>query len=134
MKNNEVFEMVRNCNLPDDAKMLVLATIAESFCKTHDVNTEIRLKMCDVMPIGQPMRVKDVRDIINPRFSIQRMNRHMTYLKLAGVVEREEIYTGNKITIPAWDTVHDKSAPYGYRWVETTREIPEKIVLFTRVR
>lgn len=134
MKNNEVFEMVRNCNLPDDAKMLVLATIAESFCKKHDFNTEIRLKISDAMPIGQPMRVKDVRDIINPRFSIQRVNRHITYLKLAGIIERKEIYTGNKITIPAWDTVYDKSAPYGYRRVETTREIPEKIVLFTRIR
>ena len=134
MKNRDVIEIVKASNLPEDAMLYVLCAVAESCGGWHEKNRMFREKILSAMPIGEPIRIKTIRENALPRFSNQRITHQMKNLVYAGVVKREEVETGNTITITTWGRVPDAESWCGFRYEEVEKQIPEKIAYFTRIR
>ncbi len=134
MKNRDVIEIVKASNLPEDAMLYVLCAVADTCGGWHEKNRMFREKILSAMPIGEPIRIKTIRENALPRFSNQRITHQMKNLVYAGVVKREEVETGNTITITAWERVPDAEMWCGFRYEEVEKQIPEKIAYFIRVR
>ena len=133
MNNNDVIEIVQASNIPEDAMLYVLSAVATCNNRKWKFDREFREKILASMPIGEGIRIKEIREASFPRFSNQRITRQMGYLVTCGAVKREEVKTGRTITV-----THEKwvwEDPW-YNWhghyVEETLEIEEKVVVFTR--
>lgn len=133
MKNSDVIEIVKASNIPEDAMLYVLSAVATCNNRKWEFDREFREKILASMPIGKPIRVKEIREASFPRFSNQRITRQMGYLVVCGAVKREEVKTGRTIKVTRERWVY--SDPWG-SWrghYETEElEIEERIVVFTR--
>lgn len=132
MNNNDVIEIVKASNIPEEAMLYVLSAVATCNNRKWEFDREFREKILASMPINQSVRIKEIREESFPRFSNQRITRQMGYLVVCGAVKREEVKTGRIITVTrekwVWDSVHSWKGHYE----EETIEIEERIVVFTR--
>ncbi len=133
MNNRDVIEIVKASNIPEDAMLYVLSAVATCNNQKWEFDREFREKILSAMPLGEPIRIKEVRENSFPRFSNQRITRQMGYLTVCGAVKREEVKTGRTVTVKYMGYVDDPSARWGYRYEEIEKEIEERIVLFTRL-
>ena len=132
MNNNDVIEIVKASNIPEEAMLYVLSAVATCNNRKWEFDREFREKILASMPINKSVRIKEIREESFPRFSNQRITRQMGYLVVCGAVKREEVKTGRTITVTrekwVWDSVNSWKGHYE----EETIEIEEKIVVFTR--
>lgn len=132
MNNNDVFEIVKASNLPEDAMLYVLSALASCNNRKWAFETEFRDKILTSMPINQSVRIKEIREESFPRFSNQKITRQMGYLVTCGAVKREEVKTGRIITVTRDKWVWDNVGSWKGHYEEETIEIEEKVVVFTR--
>ena len=134
MNNNDVIEIVKASNIPEDAMLYVLSAVATCNNRKWEFDKEFREKILASMPIGKPIRIKEIREKSFPRFSNQRITRQMGFLMYCGAVKREVIKTGRTFKVTGDVYVYDN--PY-YPWLgrlETKEiEIEERIAVFTRI-
>lgn len=132
MNNNDVIEIVKSSNIPEEAMLYVLSAVATCNNRKWEFDREFREKILASMPIGKSVRIKEIREESFPRFSNQRITRQMGYLVVCGAVKREEVKTGRivKVTRERW--VWDNVPLWKGHYEEETIEIEERIVVFTR--
>lgn len=133
MNNNDVIEIVKSSNIPEEAMLYVLSAVATCNNRKWEFDREFREKILASMPIGKPVRIKEIREESFPRFSNQRITRQMGYLRVCGAVKREEVKTGRTIKVTRDKWVRENRY-YGWRGHYETEEIEieERIVVFTR--
>ena len=128
MKNDDVIEIVKSSNIPEEAMLYVLSAVAISHNQKMAFNREFREKILAAMPINEPIRIKEIYEKNFPRFSIQKITAQMGYLVDCDAVKREEVKTGRTIKVTR------------KKWVRRGRceteeiEIEERIALFTRIK
>jgi hypothetical protein len=132
MNNNDVIEIVKSSNIPEEAMLYVLSAVASCNNRKWEFDREFREKILASMPIGKSVRIKEIRAESFPRFSNQRITRQMGYLVVCGAVERKEVKTGNIIKVAREKWVWED--PRGWRGHYETEEIEieERIVVFIR--
>ena len=133
MNNNDVIEIVKSSNIPEEAMLYVLSAVATCNNRKWEFDREFREKILASMPIGKSVRIKEIREDSFPRFSNQRITRQMGYLVVCGAVKREEVKTGRTIKVTRDKWVSD-GLYCGWRGHYETEEIEieERIVVFTR--
>lgn len=133
MNNNDVIEIVKASNIPEDAMLYVLSAVATCNNQKWEFDREFREKILASMPIDRPIRIKEIRENNLPRFSNQRITRQMGYLVVCGAVKREKVKTGRTIKVTREKWVRDDRY-CGWRGHYETEEIEveEKIAVFTR--
>ena len=132
MNNNDVIEIVKASNIPEEAMLYVLSAVASCNNRKWEFDREFREKILASMPIGEAVRIKEIREESFPRFSHQRITRQMGYLTVCGAVKREEVKTGRIITVTREKWVWDSVGSWKGHYEEETIEIEEKVVVFTR--
>lgn len=132
MNNNDVIEIVKASNIPEEAMLYVLSAVATCNNRKWEFDREFREKILASMPINQSVRIKEIREESFPRFSNQRITRQMGYLVVCGAVKREEVKTGHIITVTREKWVWDSVNSWHGHYEEETLEIEERIVVFTR--
>lgn len=132
MNNNDVIEIVKASNIPEEAMLYVLSAVATCNNRKWEFDREFREKILASMPINQSVRIKEIREESFPRFSNQRITRQMGYLVVCGAVKREEVKTGRIITVTREKWVWDSVNSWHGHYEEETLEIEERIVVFTR--
>lgn len=130
MKNDDVIEIVKASNIPEEAMLYVLSAVAISHNQKMAFNEEFRKKILASMPINKPVRIKEICEKNFPRFSNQKITAQMGYLVDRGAVKREEVETGRLIKVPHEKWVFD-GPRIGHCETEEI-EIEERIALFTR--
>ena len=133
MNNNDVIEIVKASNIPEEAMLYVLSAVATCNNRKWEFDREFREKILASMPIDKPIRVKEIREESFPRFSNQRITRQMGYLVVCGAVKREEVKTGRiiKVTHEKW-VCSDPYVCWRGHYETEELEIEERIVVFTR--
>ena len=133
MNNNDVIEIVKSSNIPEEAMLYVLSAVATCNNRKWEFDREFREKILASMPIGKSVRIKEIREESFPRFTSQRITRQMGYLVVCGAVKREEVKIGRTIKVTREKWVRDYRY-YGWRGHYETEEIEieERIVVFTR--
>jgi hypothetical protein len=131
MNNNDVIEIVKASNIPEEAMLYVLSAVATCNNRMWDFDREFREKILASMPIDEPIRIKEIREKSFPRFSNQRITRQMGYLTACGMVKREEVKTGRIIPVTKEEWVWDSNYKT-WKPKQTNYEIEEKIVIFIR--
>lgn len=132
MNNNDVIEIVKASNIPEEAMLYVLSAVATCNNRKWEFDREFREKILASMPINQSVRIKEIREESFPRFSNQRITRQMGYLVTCGAVKREEVKTGRIITVTREKWVWDGVNCWRGHYEEETLEIEEKVAVFTR--
>lgn len=133
MNNNDVIEIVKASNIPEEAMLYVLSAVATHNNRKREFDKEFREKILASMPIGKSIRIKEIRENSFPRFSNQRITKQMGDLVFCGAVKREEVKTGRIIKVPHEKWVRD-DRHCGWRGHYETEEleIEERIAVFTR--
>jgi hypothetical protein len=133
MNNNDVIEIVKSSNIPEEAMLYVLSAVATCNNRKWEFDREFREKILASMPIGESVRIKEICAESFPRFSIQRISRQMHYLVLCGAVKREEVKTGRtiKVTREKW-VCDDRYCGWRGHYETEELEIEERIAVFTR--
>lgn len=132
MNNNDVIEIVKSSNIPEEAMLYVLSAVASCNNRKWEFDREFREKILASMPIGKSVRIKEIREESFPRFSNQRITRQMGYLVVCGAVKREEVKTGRTIKVTREKWVWENVPLWKGHYEEETLEIEERIVVFTR--
>lgn len=132
MNNNDVIEIVKSSNIPEEAMLYVLSAVATCNNRKWEFDREFREKILASMPIGKSVRIKEIREESFPRFSNQRITRQMGYLVVCGAVKREEVKTGRTIKVTREKWVWENVPLWKGHYEEETIEIEERIVVFTR--
>jgi hypothetical protein len=132
MNNNDVIEIVKSSNIPEEAMLYVLSAVATCNNQRWDFDNEFRKKILASMPIGKSVRIKEIREESFPRFSNQRITRQMGYLVVCGAVKREEVKTGRTIKVTREKWVWSGPNSWSGHYETEEIEIEERIVVFTR--
>ena len=132
MNNYDVIEIVKASNIPEEAMLYVLSAVATCNNSKWEFDREFREKILASMPIGEAIRIKEIREASFPRFSTQRITRQMGYLTVCGAVKREEVKTGRIITVTREKWVWDSVNSWNGHYEEETIEIEEKVAVFIR--
>ena len=132
MNNYDVIEIVKASNIPEEAMLYVLSAVATCNNSKWEFDREFREKILASMPIGEAIRIKEIREASFPRFSNQRITRQMGYLTVCGAVKREEVKTGRIITVTREKWVWDSVNSWNGHYEEETIEIEEKVAVFIR--
>lgn len=134
MNNNDVIEIVKASNIPEDAMLYVLSAVATCNNRKWEFDREFREKILASMPIGEPIRIKEIREKSFPRFSNQRITIQMRFLMYCGAVKREEVKTGRTFKVIGDVYVYDNPRYPWWGRLETQEiEIEERIAVFTRI-
>ena len=132
MNNNDVIEIVKASNIPEDAMLYVLSAVATCANRKWEIDREFREKILASMPINKSVRIKEIREDSFPRFSNQRITRQMGYLVVCGAVRREEVETGRTIKVTREKWVWDNVGSWRGHYETEEIEIKERIAVFTR--
>lgn len=129
----EEIREIQDSNLPLEIKLCALwglqSTKKEKFVATQAFHDTLR----EAMPIGEPMRVKDIKERFNLPLSVQKLTAELWDMKYFGELERRVLPSGKKIK--AIENGH-----FGWDngvWVYCEGkeiEIEEKFAYYVRVR
>jgi hypothetical protein len=130
----EEIREIQDSNLPLEIKLCALwglqNTKREAYVATQAFHDTLR----EAMPIGEPMRVKDIKERFNLPISIQKLTVELYNMQYFGELERKELPTGKTLKVMrdghwGWDNEGN------WKWHEYAEvEIEEKFAYYTRVR
>jgi hypothetical protein len=125
---------IKDSNLPLEIKLCALWGLQNSKREEHEATKAFREVLREAMPIGEPMRVKEIKERFNLPLSVQKLTAELYDMKYFGLLERREIPSGKTIkTIRdghwGWDDTGK------WKWHEGGEvEIEEKFAYYVRVR
>jgi hypothetical protein len=130
----EEIREIQESNLPLEIKLCALwglqNTKREAYVATQAFHDTLR----EAMPIGEPMRVKDIKARFNLPISVQKLTVELYNMQYFGELERKELPSGKTLKVIANGHFTLDSND---RWVysgDEEIEIEEKFAYYTRVR
>jgi hypothetical protein len=130
----EEIREIQESNLPLEIKLCALwglqNTKREGYVATQAFHDTLR----EAMPIGEPMRVKDIKERFNLPISIQKLTVELYNMQYFGELERKELPTSKTLKVMrdghwGWDNEGN------WKWHECAEvEIEEKFAYYVRVR
>ena len=130
----EEIREIKDSNLPLEIKLCALWGLQNTKREEWEATKAFREVLREAMPIGEPMRVKDIKERFNLPISVQKLTIELYAMKYWGELERREIPSGKTLKVMkcgyfGWD---DKG-----NWEYTGDhevEIEEKFAYYVRVR
>lgn len=129
----EEIREIKDSNLPLEIKLCALWGLQNTAKEEWEATKAFRDVLREAMPIGEPMRVKDIKARFNLPISVQKLTVELYDMQYVGSLRREVIPSGKKIKAienghfecinDAWECVAGKEV-----------EIEEKFAYYTRVR
>ena len=130
----EEIREIKDSNLPLEIKLCALWGLQNTRREEWEATKAFREVLREAMPIGEPMRVKDIKERFNLPISIQKLTVELYNMQYFGELERKELPSGK--TIKAIANGHFTWDNEG-RWVysgDKEIEIEEKFAYYVRVR
>lgn len=129
----EEIREIKESNLPLEIKLCALWGLQNTKREEFEATKAFREVLREALPIGEPMRVQDIKARFNLPLSIQKLTAELWNMQYVGGMRREEIPSGKTLKVIAngyFDWVNG-------RWVYTGDEeieIEEKFAYYVRVR
>jgi hypothetical protein len=130
----EEIREIQDSNLPLEIKLCALWGLQNTKREEFEATKAFRNTLREAMPIGEPMRVKEIKARFNLPLSIQKLTAELYDMQYFGELERREIPSGKTIKVMAyghwdWDEIGN------WRWHEGGEvEVEEKFAYYVRVR
>jgi hypothetical protein len=130
----EEIREIKDSNLPLEIKLCALWGLQNTKREEWEATKAFREVLREAMPIGEPMRVKDIKERFNLPLSVQKLTTELYAMKYWGELERREIPSGKTLKVTAyghwgWDDEGN------WHWHEGGEvEIEEKFAYYVRVR
>lgn len=130
----EEIREIKDSNLPLEIKLCALWGLQNTKREEYEATKAFREVLREAMPIGEPMRVKEIKERFNLPLSIQKLTAELYDMKYYGLLERRELPSGKTIKVMkyghwGWDDM------YNWKWHEDSEvEIEEKFAYYVRVR
>lgn len=128
----EEIREIKDSNLPLEIKLCALWGLQNTKREEWEATKAFREVLREAMPIGEPMRVKDIKERFNLPISVQKLTAELYEMQYIDGLERKEIPTGKKFTVKVWRWGWKNYTEWGC-W-EEDEEIEEKFAYYTRVR
>lgn len=127
----EEIREIKDSNLPLEIKLCALWGLQNTKREEFEATKAFHEVLREAMPIGEPMRVKDIKERFNLPLSVQKLTAELRDMIYYGQMERRVIPTGKTftVTVERWTF---KSNEWGY-WTED-KEINEEFAYYVRVR
>lgn len=129
----EEIREIKDSNLPLEIKLCALCGLQNTKRGEYEATRVFREVLREAMPIGEPMRVKDIKERFNLPLSIQKLTTELWDMQYSGI-RREELSSGKTIKVMTyghwyWDSEGN------WNWHEGGEvEVEEKFAYYTRVR
>lgn len=123
---------IQDSNLPLEIKLCALWGLQNTKREAYVATMAFRDTLREAMPIGEPMRVKDIKERFNLPLSIQKLTAELSDMQYCTNIRREEIPTGKKVTVKVCRWGWLSNTEWGCR--EEEKEVEEKFAYYTRVR
>jgi hypothetical protein len=130
----EEIREIKDSNLPLEIKLCALWGLQNTKREEHEATRAFREILREAMPIGEPMRVKEIKERFNLPLSVQKLTAELYDMKYFGLLERREIPSGKTLKVTkyghwGWDNEGN------WQWHEGGEvEIEEKFAYYVRVR
>lgn len=130
----EEIREIKDSNLPLEIKLCALWGLQNSKREEYEATKVFRELLREAMPIGEPMRVSEIKDRFNLPLSIQKLTAELYQMQYIGGIRREELPSGKTVKVMAyghwdWDEMGN------WHWHEGGEvEIEEKFAYYVRVR
>ena len=130
----EEIREIRDSNLPLEIKLCALWGLQNTKREEWEATKAFREVLREAMPIGEPMRVKDIKARFNLPISVQKLTAELYDMQYVGQLKREEISTGRTFKTMqyghwGWDDLGNR------QWHEYGEvEVAEKFAYYTRIR
>lgn len=130
----EEIREIKDSNLPLEIKLCALWGLQNTKREEWEATNAFREVLREAMPIGEPMRVKDIKERFNLPISVQKLTAELWNMQYYGELKREVTPSGK--TIKAIENGHYSWSDSGY-WVYCEGkeiEIEEKFAYYVRLR
>jgi hypothetical protein len=130
----EEIREIKDSNLPLEIKLCALWGLQNTKREEWEATKAFREVLREAMPIGEPMRVKEIKERFNLPLSVQKLTAELYDMKYFGLLERRELPSGKTIKVTkyghwGWDNEGN------WQWHEGGEvEIEEKFAYYVRVR
>ena len=130
----EEIREIKDSTLPLEIKLCALWGLQNTKREGYEATKAFRDVLREAMPIGEPMRVKDIKARFNLPISVQKLTAELSDMKYFGLLERREIPSGKTFKTMrdghwGWDDMGN------WKWHECGEvEIEEKFAYYIRVR
>lgn len=130
----EEIREIKDSNLPLEIKLCALWGLQNTKREEWEATKAFREVLREAMPIGEPMRVKEIKERFNLPLSVQKLTAELYDMKYFGQLERRELSSGKTIKVIrdghwGWDNEGN------WKWHEGGEvEIEEKFAYYVRVR
>ena len=128
----EEIREIKDSNLPLEIKLCALWGLQNSKREEFVATKAFREVLREAMPIGEPMRVKEIKERFKLPLSVQKLTAELYYMQYFGQLSREEIPSGKKITVKVSRCGWKNDTEWGC-W-EEEEEILETFAYYVRVR
>jgi hypothetical protein len=132
-----IYEEIReitDSTFPLEIKLCALWGLQNTKREEFEATKAFREVLREAMPIGEPMRVKEIKERFNLPLSIQKLTAELYTMQYYGQLERREVPSGKTIKVTkyghwGWDNEGN------WQWHEGGEvEIEEKFAYYVRVR
>lgn len=128
----EEIREIQDSNLPLEIKLCALWGLQNTKGEKFVATRAFRSVLLEAMPIGEPMRVKDIKERFNLPISIQKLTAELYDMQYSGL-RREELPSGKTVKVMqgghwGWN----KCGAWGYCDGEEV-EIEEKFAYYIRI-
>lgn len=129
----EEIREIQDSNLPLEIKLCALWGLQNTKRESWEATKAFYDTLREAMPIGEPMRVKDIKERFNLPISIQKLTVELYNMQYFGELERRILPTGKKIK--AIENAHFGWDNGVWVYIENREiEIEEKFAYYVRVR
>jgi hypothetical protein len=130
----EEIREIKDSNLPLEIKLCALWGLQNTKREEFEATKAFREVLREAIPIGEPMRVKEIKERFNLPLSVQKLTAELYDMQYYGMLERKEIPSGKTIKVMTyghwgWNEIGN------WQWHEGGEaEIEEKFAYYVRVR
>lgn len=129
----EEIREIKESNLPLEIKLCALWGLQNSKREEYEATRAFRETLREALPIGEPMRVQDIKARFNLPLSIQKLTAELYQMQYVGGMRREEIPSGKTLKVIANGHFGWVNGSWVYSGDEEI-EIEEKFAYYVRVR
>lgn len=129
----EEIREIKESNLPLEIKLCALWGLQNSKKEEYEATRAFRETLREALPMGEPMRVQDIKARFNLPLSIQKLTAELYQMQYVGGMRREEIPSGKTLKVIANGHFGWVNGSWVYSGDEEI-EVEEKFAYYVRVR